>query len=129
MLLNINIVYTDGTTTNIDTDDSWKGTADGPIRANNEYDGEEYDATKEMPGWNKVGFDESKWLKAEFVQEPNGVIEAQMNENMKVMNTLKPVSISKLLRRQNSLKKPKLFMSHRKVGKELALEQNAYLML
>ena len=96
MLMNINIVYTDGTTSNIDTDDSWKGTADGPIRTNNEYDGEEYDATKEMVGWNKVGFDESKWLKAEFVQEPSGTYEAQMNENMKVMNTLKPVSITKI---------------------------------
>lgn len=96
MLMNIHIVYTDGTTANIDTDDSWKGTADGPIRTNNEYDGEEYDATKEFDGWNSVGFDDSKWLKAEFVQEPTGVIEAQMNENMKVMNTLKPVSIKKL---------------------------------
>lgn len=96
MLMNLHIVYTDGTTANIDTDDSWKGTADGPIRANNEYDGEEYDATKEFVGWNNVGFDDSKWLKAEFVQEPTGVIEAQMNENMKVMNTLKPVSIKKL---------------------------------
>jgi len=96
MLLNINIVYTDGTTANIDTDDSWKGTADGPIRTNNEYDGEEYDATKEMPGWNAVGFDDSKWLKAEFVQEPMGTYEAQMNENIKVMNTLKPVSITKI---------------------------------
>ncbi|MGN7990348.1 family 78 glycoside hydrolase catalytic domain [Pedobacter sp. 22226] len=96
MLMNINIVYTDGTTANIDTDDSWKGTADGPIRANNEYDGEEYDATKEATGWNKIGFDDSKWAKAEFVQEPTGTIEAQMNENMRVMNTLKPVSISKL---------------------------------
>jgi alpha-L-rhamnosidase len=96
MLLNLNIVYTDGTSTNIDTDDTWKGTADGPIRANNEYDGEEYDATKEFVGWNAVGFDDSKWMKAEFVQEPTGVIEAQMNENIKVMNTLKPVSIKKL---------------------------------
>ena len=96
MLMNINIVYTDGTTANIDTDDSWKGTADGPIRTNNEYDGEEYDATKEFAGWNNVGFDDSKWLKAEFVQEPTGTIEAQMNENIKVMNTLKPVSIQKL---------------------------------
>lgn len=96
MLMNINIVYTDGTTANIDTDDSWKGTADGPIRTNNEYDGEEYDATKEFAGWNNVGFDDSKWLKAEFVQEPTGVIEAQMNENIKVMNTLRPVSIKKL---------------------------------
>ncbi|TKC10921.1 alpha-rhamnosidase [Pedobacter polaris] len=96
MLMNINIVYTDGTTANIDTDDSWKGTTDGPIRTNNEYDGEEYDATKEFPGWNSIGFDDSKWLKAEFVQEPSGVIEAQMNENIKVMNTLKPISIKKL---------------------------------
>lgn len=93
MLLNIHIVYSDGSTANIDTDDSWKGTADGPIRANNEYDGEEYDATKEAAGWNKAGFDDSKWLKAEFVQEPSGTIEAQMNENMRVMNTLKPVTI------------------------------------
>ena len=96
MLMNINIVYTDGTTANVDTDDSWKGTADGPIRTNNEYDGEEYDATKEVSGWNNIGFDDSKWAKAEFVQEPTGVIEAQMNENMRVMNTLKPVSIKKL---------------------------------
>lgn len=97
MLMNLHIVYTDGTTANIDTDDSWKGTADGPIRANNEYDGEEYDATKEFIGWNNIGFDDSKWQKAEFVQEPSGVIEAQMNENMKVMNTLKPVSIKKII--------------------------------
>lgn len=96
MLMNINIVYSDGTTANIDTDDSWKGTADGPIRTNNEYDGEEYDATKDLTGWNTIGFDDSKWAKAEFVQEPTGVIEAQMNENMRVMNTLKPVSIKKI---------------------------------
>lgn len=96
MLMNIQIIYKDGTTANIDTDDSWKGTADGPIRTNNEYDGEEYDATKEFSGWNAVGFDDRKWLKAEFVQEPTGVIEAQMNENIKVMNTLRPISIKKI---------------------------------
>lgn len=96
MLMNIHIVYTDGSTANVDTDDTWKGTADGPIRANNEYDGEEYDATKEFSGWNAVGFDDGKWLKAEFVQEPTGVIEAQMNENIKVMNILNPISIKKI---------------------------------
>lgn len=96
MLLNIHIVYTDGSTADIDTDNSWKGTADGLIRTNNEYDGEEYDATKELTGWNKIGFDDSKWLQAEYVQEPSGTIEAQMNENMKVMKTLQPVSITKL---------------------------------
>ncbi|RZK40418.1 MAG: alpha-rhamnosidase [Pedobacter sp.] len=96
MLLNLHIVYTDGSTSNVDTDESWKGTADGPIRSNNEYDGEEYDANKEMIGWNAPGFDDNKWLKAEFVQEPTGTYEAQMNENIKVMSTLKPVSIKKI---------------------------------
>lgn len=96
LLMSIRIEYTDGTSGSIDTNESWKGTADGPIRTNNEYDGEEYDARKEMPGWNKAGFDDSKWLKAEYVQEPQGVYEAQMNEPVKVMKTVPAVSINKL---------------------------------
>ena len=31
--------------------ESWKVTAEGPVRVNNEYDGEEYDARQEMKGW------------------------------------------------------------------------------
>jgi len=51
MLLNIVVEYKDGTTEVLRTDNSWKMTADGPIRTNNEYDGEEYDARKKIPGW------------------------------------------------------------------------------
>lgn len=96
VLMNIHILYKDGTISNVDTDDSWKGTADGPIRTNNEYDGEEYDATKAMDGWNNVGFNDSKWLKAEFVQEPTGTYEAQLNDNMRVMKTLKPITVTQM---------------------------------
>lgn len=95
MLLNLYIEYDDGTVEVIRTDNSWKGTADGPIRSNNEYDGEIYDAQKEMPGWCMPGFDDKKWLKAEYVQEPGGEYQAQMNCNMKVMKEITPVSISK----------------------------------
>ena len=93
MRLQLEFEYTDGLKEIIKTDNSWTGTADGPIRSNNEFDGEEYDATKEMPGWNKAGFDDSGWLRAEYVQEPGGDYEARMNENMKVLTTVKPVSI------------------------------------
>ncbi len=96
MLLQLEIEYTDGTSEVITTDNSWKVTADGPIRSNNEYDGEEYDATKEMPGWNNTGFDDSKWMSAEYVQEPGGTYEAQMNDNMKVKETIRPVAITQL---------------------------------
>ena len=96
LLLNLVIRYEDGTIETYHTDDSWKITADGPVRSNNEYDGEEYDARKEMPGWNKAGFDDTSWLQAEYVQEPGGNLEAQMNENMKIMKTIHPVSLAEL---------------------------------
>jgi alpha-L-rhamnosidase len=93
MLLQLEIEYVDGSKQIVVSDETWKVTANGPIRTNNEYDGEEYDATKEFGGWNMAGFNDSKWLKAELVEAPGGHVEAQMNENMKVMETLKPLSI------------------------------------
>ena len=57
--INILITFTDGTTKRISTDEKWKVTANGPIRSNNEYDGEEYDARQELTGWDQVGYDDS----------------------------------------------------------------------
>ena len=96
MLVNLVLEYSDGSNTVIGSDNSWMGTADGPIRSDNEYDGEIYDARKEMPGWNMPGFDDRKWIPAEYVQEPGGEYEAQMNENMTIMDTIRPVSVKKL---------------------------------
>ena len=52
----MHIEYEDGTAAEVVSDGAWKLTTDGPIRANNEYDGEEYDARMEMPGWSAAGF-------------------------------------------------------------------------
>lgn len=95
LLMQLEIEYDDGSHEIVKTDDSWKGTADGPIRSNNEYDGEEYDANKEFPGWNTTGFDDSNWLGAEYVTVPVGTIEAQLNPNMKIRKSFKPVSVTK----------------------------------
>ena len=94
MILQLELTYADGSRQTVVSDDSWKVTADGPIRANNEFDGEEYDATMEMPDWNTTSFDDSKWLQAELVQAPEGKPEAQLNRNMKVMETIHPVGIT-----------------------------------
>jgi len=96
LLLQLEIEYADGSKKIIVSDESWKLNVDGPIRTNNEYDGEEYDATKEFPGWNNSGFNDSKWIKPELVAAPLGNITAQMSEPMKVMQLIKPVSIKKL---------------------------------
>src|SRR6188768_3107074 len=96
LLLQLEIEYTDGSKKVIVSDETWKLNVDGPIRTNNEYDGEEYDATKEFPGWNNIGFNDSKWIKPELVAAPLGKIVAQISESMKVMQLIKPVSIKNL---------------------------------
>ncbi|MEN2399001.1 glycoside hydrolase family 78 protein [Flavobacterium sp. MC2016-06] len=93
MALQLFVEYTDGTKDIIRTDDSWKVTTNGPILSNNEYDGEDYDARKELTGWNTINYNDKNWFNAEFVQEPGGFYEAQMNPNMKVMEEVKPISI------------------------------------
>jgi len=96
MMLQLEIEYADGVKQVIGSDASWKVTADGPIRTNNEYDGEEYDATKELTGWNSTGYNDTKWLKVEMVKAPGGIMKSQMNENMKVMEVIQPISIKPL---------------------------------
>ena len=73
---------------------SWKLTTNGPIVANNDYDGEEYDARKEFPGWSQPGFDDSNWQPAQIVEAPPGVVAAQMIEPIRVTGTLKPVAMT-----------------------------------
>jgi alpha-L-rhamnosidase len=94
MALQLVVEYEDGSKETIKTDESWKFTPKGPIRANNEYDGETYDARKEMPNWNNVDFDDSDWLNLMWVQEPGGFPEAQMTPNMVVKSEVTPISIS-----------------------------------
>ncbi|MEO6230559.1 MAG: family 78 glycoside hydrolase catalytic domain [Ferruginibacter sp.] len=96
LLLQLAIEYEDGSTKIIMSDNNWKLNVDGPIRSNNEYDGEEYDANKEMKGWTMPGFNDTKWMKPELVEAPGGKLIAQSAEPMKVMKTIAPVSINKL---------------------------------
>lgn len=93
MALQLFVEYTDGSKEVIRTDDTWKLTTDGPILSNNEYDGEEYDARKEMKGWATTNFDDKNWVNARYVQEPGGFYEAQMSPYMKIMGEVKPISI------------------------------------
>ncbi|MBS1563112.1 MAG: family 78 glycoside hydrolase catalytic domain, partial [Bacteroidetes bacterium] len=96
LLLQLEVEYASGKRQTIVSDDSWTMTADGPIRTNNEYDGEEYDATKEIMGWSLPFFKGEGWFHPELVAAPAGILSAQLNENMKVMDTIRPVSVKPL---------------------------------
>jgi len=60
LLAQLEITGTDGSRVVIGTDGTWRS-ATGPVRAADLYDGERYDATAELPGWSRAGFDDSGW--------------------------------------------------------------------
>ena len=94
LLFNLEIEYDDGSVEHVVSDTSWKLSTDGPILANNEYDGEEYDARKEFRRWSEVGFDDSRWQAAELAEVPEGVVAAQMIAPIRVIETIHPVKLT-----------------------------------
>ncbi len=93
LLFQMRLEFADGSSRLVVSDANWKVTDQGPIRANSEFDGEEYDARIEQPGWDKTSFDDSKWQPVQLVSAPGGKLIAQMHEPMRVIETLKPVTI------------------------------------
>ena len=93
LLAQLEMEYTDGTTEQVVSDTSWKVTSQGPIIANNEFDGEEYDARKELKGWNTAQYDDSAWKTAELMDEPQGKLVAQPNPNLTIQDTVKPIQV------------------------------------
>ncbi|MDR0510936.1 MAG: alpha-L-rhamnosidase N-terminal domain-containing protein [Rikenellaceae bacterium] len=76
-LLNLRIVYADGSVETIVTDSSWRTVDSGPIRFNSIYTAEHYDARLETPGWDEAGFDDSAWRTAVETTSPTREISAQ----------------------------------------------------
>jgi len=94
LLLQIRLEYGDDSVENVVSDAGWRLSTNGPTRADNEYDGEEYDARREMPGWSLPGFDDSGWRSVALVQPPGGTLEAQMLEPVRVTEVLRPVAMT-----------------------------------
>ena len=96
LLAQLEIETEDGNRTVIASDESWKLTTDGPIVENSEFDGEKYDANRELGRWSEAGYDDSAWLSARSVAAPEGKIVAQGNPNIRIMEEIDPVSITAL---------------------------------
>jgi alpha-L-rhamnosidase len=74
--LDLRVTYEDGSVETITSGKDWK-TALGPVIFNSIYTGEHYDARLEQVGWNKTGFDDSKWKSVLLRSAPSTNIVAQ----------------------------------------------------
>ncbi len=62
LLMQLKIIYNDGSESLIITDGSWKGIIGGAIVMNDIYNGETYDANRKLTGWNMPGYDDRSWF-------------------------------------------------------------------
>lgn len=91
-IVQIEIEFTDGTTQTVVSDTSWKGDW-SPITFNCLFDGEEYDARLEQPGWDTAGFDDSGWRDVNHVPAPGGALMPVPHEPERVVAAIRPVSV------------------------------------
>lgn len=92
LLMQLRIIYTDGTESLIITDSSWKSHNDGAIRMNDLYNGEIYDATRKLTGWNMPGYDDSKWLPVKTGDYNNNII-ASEGAAIRKIQEIKPLKV------------------------------------
>lgn len=87
------VIETQKDTLTIVSDTNWKVTTDGPIQRNNLWNGERYEAAREMTGWMAAGYDDSGWQQAQTLQAPTGIEMPQPCPGMQVQKELKAKSI------------------------------------
>jgi alpha-L-rhamnosidase len=92
LLLQLKITFTDGSESLILSDETWKASNDGAIRMNDIYNGETYDATKKLTGWNLSGYNDSNWKKVSIGNYKNNLIASEGSPVRKIQE-IRPVKI------------------------------------
>lgn len=90
LLLELHVEYENGGTEVIVSDESWSCYDDGPNQRNSIYCGEIYDAGKEVDGWTKADFDDSKWNGVRLADAPTGKLKFENMEPMRRVKTITP---------------------------------------
>lgn len=93
MLSRLEIVYKDGTRQSVVSDDTWKLTVNGPVRAASEFDGEIYDATREMDGWSSNGFNDSDWIQGAVDRYARRASGTTVESFAEIMDIISPVNL------------------------------------
>jgi alpha-L-rhamnosidase len=95
LLVQLEVELEDGRRLTVVSDGSWRCAA-GPIVFSDFMMGETYDARQELEGWDQSGFNDADWLAAREVAAPGVPLVAQRSEPVRVVETIKPVSMNEI---------------------------------
>jgi alpha-L-rhamnosidase len=93
--MDLRITYEDGTVETISTERNWK-TSLSPVIFNSIYTAEHYDARLEQPGWDRAGFDDSKWKNSINTAAHSQNIVSQLMHPIRDVEQITPVSMRKV---------------------------------
>ncbi len=94
LLCQLDIIYSDGTTESIITDNTWKSST-GAVRYSDIYNGEIIDARLDKAGWTLPGYDDGDWKGVKVAQHAMHILVATENEMVKKQETFVPIKIFK----------------------------------
>jgi alpha-L-rhamnosidase len=89
----LQITFTDRTSTLVKTDGSWR-VNDGPIRSDDLYHGEEYDARLGLAGFDRPGYDDAAWAPVAVKPDARPTLVSQVDSGVLVQQELRPVSLT-----------------------------------
>ncbi len=98
LLGQLEICYEDGSREIISTDQNFLCHTDGPIRSDDIYQGEYYDATKELTGFDLPGYDTANWQAVACNEIDDAYLSlpivAKQNEPIVCIEELTPISVT-----------------------------------
>ncbi len=93
------IYYEDGSSQIVVTGDDWQAYDNGPVRNDDMFLGEFYDATKEQAGWCGAGYQPDGWQQADVFAAYDGLDKkASESAPVKCIGTVAPVAVSEPVR-------------------------------
>ncbi|MBF0440618.1 MAG: family 78 glycoside hydrolase catalytic domain [Oligoflexales bacterium] len=92
-VVQLNISFEDETDFILASDRSWKVTS-GPTISDAIYTGDFYDARLEKSGWDKPFYDDGQWFASSELPPPSQMLAAHMAPAIKVIEDLRPVSLT-----------------------------------
>ncbi len=96
LLAQLQLNYTNGTSQYIVSDSSWSTTVTGPLLESCWWGGEEYDAQKELPGWDTPTYNHSTWKMADVssIPNPNATYRARQSPPIRSVEEIAAISVT-----------------------------------
>lgn len=96
LIAQLQLKYTNGNNQYIVSDSSWSTTVTGPLLESSWFGGEEYDARKELLGWDTPLYDHSTWKKADIstIPNPNATYRTREYPSIQSVEEIRAVSVT-----------------------------------